>query len=241
MKPITTTALALMAIIGVNSTAMAGTQVFLDDFNGDKLSDHWDVINADPDAYIVEDGTLLSIATGGGGLNTGKVANIFRLKQKMPKGDWVATIKYAMPYQTGRESPFLALYGDKDNYMVALANAWSYYEHTRGSRLYLTSSKTLKGKSVDFSKVIWGGAGGKPFTAEEAPNPFVLRLTKKGRSYTAAVRLHLTKGAEPTWVEDATVTVLREPGSLAFGIYQAQKVKGETPMSVDWVKIESAD
>lgn len=239
MKPIATTALALTMLIGLSTAAQAGSQVFFDDFNGDKLADHWEVINADPDAYIVEDGALLSIATGGGGLKTGKAINIFRLKQKMPKGDWTASIKYSMPYQTGRETPFLSLYGDKDNFVNVTANAWSYYEHTRGSRLYLSSSKTLKGKNAHFSKVIWGGAGGKPFTAEDAPNPFVLKITKKGRSYTASVQFR--QGAESTLVEDASVTVLREPGSLAFGIYQSQKVKGETPMSVDWVKIESAD
>lgn len=239
MKQITTTALALMALIGTCSAAQAGSQIFFDDFNGDTLAGHWEVINADADAFLVEDGSLLSIATGGGNLSTGKVVNIFRLKQKMPKGDWTATIKYSMPYQTGRESPFLALYGDKDNFVGAYANAWSYYEHTRGSRLYLSSGKTIKGKKTSFSRVMWGGAGGKPFTAEQAPNPFVLRLTKKGRSYTASVQFH--QGAEFTVVEDASITVLREPGSLAFGIYQSQKVKGETPMSVDWVKIESAD
>jgi len=157
----------------------------------------------------------------------------------MPKGDWVATIKYSMPYQTGRETPFLALYGDKDNFIGAYANAWSYYEHTRGSRLYLSSDKIVKGKGVNFSRVLWGGASGKPFTAEEAPNPFVLRITKKGRSYTAAVQIK--QGAETSWVEDATITSIREPGSLSFGIYQSTKVKGETPMTVDWVKIESAD
>ncbi|PLX34578.1 MAG: hypothetical protein C0605_13050 [Hyphomicrobiales bacterium] len=238
MKTITTTAFALALLLGATG-AQAGTQIFFDDFNGDKLADHWEVINEDADAYIVEDGALLSIATGGGGLSTGKVANIFRLKQKLPKGDWVASIKYTMPYQTGRETPFFGLYGDKDNYITGHANAWSYYEHTRGSRLFLSSNKTLKGKNTSFSRVIWGGAGGKPFTAEEAPNPFVLKITKKGRSYTASVQFR--QGAESTEVEDAAITVLREPGSLAFGIYQSTKVKGETPISVDWVKIESAD
>lgn len=239
MKKTTLTAIALMALIGIQGTAQAGTQIFFDDFNGDKLSDHWEVINEDQDSYIVEDGSLLSIATGGGKLASGKATNIFRLKTKMPKGDWVASIKYSMPYQTGRETPFIALYGDKDNFVSALANAWSYYEHTRGSRLYLTSNKTHKGKSAYFNRVIWGGAKGKPFTAEQAPNPFILKITKKGRSYTASVQFK--QGAEMTTVEDATITVLREPGSLAFGIYQSQKVKGETPMTVDWVKIESAD
>ncbi len=239
MKTFITTALALTALIGVHSAATAGSQIFFDDFKGDSLGKHWEVINQDQDAYLIEDGSLLIIATGGANLSKGNVANIFRLKEKMPKGDWVATIKYSMPYQTGRETPFFALYGDKDNYVAAFANAYSYYEHTRGSRLYISSGKSVKGKHISFSRVLWGGSKGKPFTADNAPNPFVIRLTKKGHSYTTAVRIK--QGAETVWVEDATMTSIREPGSLAFGIYQSTKVKGETPMTVDWVKVESAD
>lgn len=239
MKTLKTTTLAIVALISVSTAAMAGTQIFMDDFKGDSLAKHWEVINQDADSYIVEDGNLLTIASGGTNLAKGNVANIFRLKQKMPKGDWVATIKYRMPYQTGRETPFLALYGDKDNYIGAFANAWSYYGGTRGARLYISSGKNVKGKQTTFNNVLWGGASGKPFTASDAPNPFVIRITKKGRSYTTAVRI--TQGAETTWAEHATMTSIREPGSLAFGVYQASKVKGETPMTVDWVKIESAD
>jgi len=239
MKTFMTTAIAVSALIGIHSAALAGSQIFFDDFKGDTLGKHWEVINEDKDAYIIEDGNLLAIASGGANLSAGNVANIFRLKEKMPKGDWVATIKYSMPYQTGRETPFLGLFGDKDNYVAAFAHAKSYYGGTRGSRLFIASGKSVKGKYTGFSNVLWGGASGKPFTADNAPNPFIIRLTKKGRSYTAAVQIK--QGAETAWHEHATVTSIREPGSLAFGIYQGSKVAGETPMTVDWVKVESAD
>ena len=239
MNKLYKSAIAIALLIGTQTAAQAGSEIFFDDFNGDSLSQSWEVLNEDQDSYIVEDGSLLTIATGGTNLTNGDVPNIFRLKQKLPKGDWVATMKFRMPYQTGRETPFLALYGDKDNHVAAFANSWSYYEHTRGARLYLSSGKVVKGKSTSFGNVLWGGAGGKPFTIEDAPNPFVLRITKKGHGYTAAVQIK--KGAETTWVEHATVTSIRAPGSLAFGMYQATKVKGETPMTVDWVKIESDD
>ena len=239
MKSIFITTLALTALAASSAITQAGSQVFIDDFNGDNLKSHWEVINQDEDSYIVEDGKLLSIASGGATLSKGNVTNIFRMTQKMPKGDWTATIKYRMPYQTGRETPFLALYGDKDNYIAAFANAWSYYGGTRGSRLFLGSKKAVKGKTSKFSNVLWGGASGKPFTAEDLPNPFILRITKAGHSYTAAVQIK--QGAETTWVEHASLTSIRQPGNLAFGIYQSEKVNGETPMTVDWVKIETAD
>jgi hypothetical protein len=33
--------------------------------------------------------------------------------------------------------------------------------------------------------------------------------------------------------------MLRPKGGLAIGIYQLEPVKGETPMSIDWFKIEA--
>lgn len=211
--------------------------LLLDEFDGDKLSAHWEVLNGDPEGYIVEDGKLLIIGASQGHLKSAKVPNIIRLKAAPPKGDWVATIKFTMPYQTGREAPFLAIYEDKDNHLAASTNAWSYYGGTRGARMYLSGWKRTKGKESSFDKVIWGGAKGKVFTAEQAPNPILLRITKKGRTYTPAYRLEGMKPAK--WVEHERLTVLRPKGSLAIGIFQAQKVKGETPLSVDWFKIEA--
>ncbi len=209
---------------------------FFDDFNRNTLGDQWTIQNRDDDATALADGELLSIASGGAQLEKGNVINIFKLTQDMPKGNWVATMKFRMPYQTGRETPFLAIYDNKDNHIAAFANAWSYYEGTRGSRMYLSGQKLQKGKKTQFNKVIWGGASGQPFKMTQAPNPFILRITKKGRSYYPSVGFKV--GGELTWVEHEKITSLRLKGKLAFGIYQAQKVNGETPMYVDWVKIE---
>jgi len=210
--------------------------LFFDDFKGNKLGPHWSVQNPDADSYTVENGELLAIASGGARLEQANVVNIFKLNTKLPSGDWVATIKFRMPYQTGRETPFFGLYDNKDNHLVAMANAHSYYGGTRGSRLYLSSQKLLKAKKTGFNKVIWGGASGKPFKMTELPNPFVLRITKKGRSYYPAVRLN--KGGETVWIEQDKITMLRAKGNLAFGIFQSSKVAGETPMYVDYVKVQ---
>ncbi len=217
--------------------AATAEPLLLDEFNGDKLSGNWEVLNEDPDSYIVEDGKLLIIGASQGHLKTAQVPNIIRLKAAPPKGDWVATVKFTMPYQTGREAPFLAIYDDKDNHLAATTNAWSYYGGTRGARMYLSGWKRTKGKESSFGKVIWGGAKGAVFSAEKAPNPILLRITKKGRTYTPAYKLEGMK--QTAWNEHEKLTVLRPKGSLAIGIFQAQKVKGETPMSIDWFKIET--
>ena len=210
--------------------------LIFDDFDGEALDPRWEVLNEDTDSYIVEDGKLLLVGMNNGHLTGGQVANIIRLKDKLPKGDWVATIKFSMPYQTGREAPFLALHADKDNHIATSTNAWSYYGGIRGARMYLSGWKRAKGKDTSFSKVIWGGASGEAFPEAAAPNPILLRITKKGRTYTPAYKLEGDKQTE--WIEHEKLTSLRPKGNLAFGIFQAEKVDGETPMSVDWIKVE---
>lgn len=216
------------------------SNVFLfDEFDGEKLKDHWEVLNPDPDSFIVENGKLTVIGNTAAKLKTGKVKNIFRFKNPLPKGDWVATMKFNMGYQTGREAAFFGVYNDKANYITGITYSWSYYEGIRGARMYLGGEKNTRGNLKSFYRVLWGGAGGKPFTMEKPPNPFILRLTKKGRTYIPAV---LTQGIpKAKWVEHERFTVLRQKGNLAFGIYQGQKVSNETTMMIDWVKIETLE
>lgn len=221
----------------VETPAKAETpDLFFDDFNGTDLAAHWEIQNPDAGAYLVEDGHLLAVASGGASLDNGDIVNMFKLNQDLPKGDWVATMQFRMPYHTGREATFFGLYLDKDNHTIGMANAQSYYEDIRGARMFLSAQKVSKGKKTSFNKVIWGGARGQAYTLSDLPNPFVLRITKKGRSYTPAVRIQ--DGDVGTWVEQESVTLLRPKGKLAFGIYQWQAVKGETPVYVDWIRIK---
>lgn len=210
--------------------------LFFDDFNGTELAGHWEIQNPDADAYLVEDGHLLAVASGGTSLDNGDIVNIFKLNRDLPKGDWIATMQFRMPYHTGREATFFGIYQDKDNHTIGMTNAQSYYEDIRGARMFLSAQKVAKGKKTSFNKVIWGGAGGQAYNLTDLPNPFVLRITKKGRSYTPAVRIQ--DGDVGTWIEQESVTLLRPKGNLAFGIYQWQAVKGETPVYVDWIRIK---
>jgi len=241
MTPKTLFATALVtATIGLSavlSGAATAEPLLMDEFDGDSLQAHWEVLNEDPDSYIVENGQLLLIGTSGGQLKKGDVPNIMRLKADLPQGDWVATIKFSVPYQTGREAPFIGIYEDGDNHLVTTTNAWSYYEGIRGARMFLSSWKRSGGNEASFNKVIWGGASGEAFSAEQAPNPILLRITKKGRTYTPAYLLEGMKQTE--WIEHEKLTSLRPKGKLAIGIYQLENVNGETPMAIDWFKIEA--
>ncbi len=228
---------ACAGLLSAPGMGAAAESLFVDEFNGDAIGSHWEIINEDPDSYIVEDGKLLIIGAGAAHIKNGSVANIIRLKSGLPQGNWVATIKFTIPYQTGYETPFLAIYEDKDNQIVTATGGWSRYGGISGAQIYLGSWKRTKGKETSFSKLIWGSASGVAFTADQSPNPILLRITKKGRSYTPAYKLVGMKQTE--WIEHEKITVLRPKGSLAFGIFQAKKVNGETPMSVDWFKIEA--
>ena len=46
-------------------------------------------------------------------------------------------------------------------------------------------------------------------------------------------------GTESDWIEHEKFTVLRPKGNLAIGIYQSQRVPGETTLNIDWIKIKT--
>ena len=218
-------------------------EYFRDDFDGEGLSENWEILNPNPDNFIVEDSEMLMITQANPvTLSSDKMENIVRLTKPLPKGDWTATMKFKMGYLTGRESAYLALYEDKGNYIGAIAGSWSYYEHIRGANMYFFGLKLSKGKEKKFQKPIWGGPRGVAFTADSPPNPYLLRLKKVGRSYIPAVKMLGIKkkdGTESEWIEHEKFTVLRPKGNLAIGIYQSQKVPGETTTNIDWIKIET--
>ncbi len=205
---------------------------FFDDFEGEELQTHWEVLNPDPDAYIVENGQLLIIGLESNNIESGKVKNLFRLKKPLPEGDYIITMKFSVSLQTDREVPFLALYEDKDNFV-----ATSYQTNCcwgGNHKTYFSNYKCTKGKKNNFDNEIWIG---KSYNTDQPPNPVYLKITKEGRNYIPAIKI---KNAEkPEWTETSRFTILRQKGNLVLGIFQREKVNMETTMLVDWVKIEA--
>ena len=76
--------------------ALEPKEYFRDDFDGAELADHWEVLNSNPDTFIVEDGQLLIVSASPGSLGEDTVANLFRLNIALPKGDWVMSVKGAV-------------------------------------------------------------------------------------------------------------------------------------------------
>ena len=220
-------------------------EVFRDDFNGEDLADHWEVLKPNPDAFIVEDGSLLIVSGTPGSLANETVENVFKLSKPLPKGDWTITAKFSTDFQTGLERAFIGIFDNRDNYLEVSLRA---VIKPSGLNFFATfdvgAVRRSKGKDKTASLKLW--SGGKfadhytpgPFTngIKNFPQPVLLRLQKKGRSYIGSAKLEGAK--EPKWLNLDKFTILRQKGKVALGLYQTKKAEGEGTMLVDWVKIE---
>ncbi|MCZ6639356.1 MAG: hypothetical protein O6830_05270, partial [Candidatus Dadabacteria bacterium] len=215
---------------------------FFDDFDGDELKKVWKVINPDPDSFIVEEGMLMAFSSLEGNLSAENISNVFRLGKPMPEGDWVATVKLDIDFQSERERVFFGLYDDKDNYLVNVLSTARGSCYSGGSyrfHLYMTPTKVLKNIVTENSIEVWNIERCNKGSFNELMangQPILIRLEKRGRAYTSAIKLEGTE--EPAWIELPEMKLLRANGNLTIGLYQASKGKGETTVKVDWVKIE---
>ena len=235
-------------------------EVWRDDFDGEELADHWEVINPDPESFIVENGVLTVIAASHEPLQgSDKLSNIFRLTKPLPKGDWTVTMRLKPEVSTFRENYIMGIYSDKDKMLTA----------TAGTRLYccdgaITLSfwgdKRGKEKNTGFSVAALKspGIGGLPGAIKKLTDwtkknlqAILLRIEKSGRAYTISTKIEgeltMAGGKKPVWVKVQKLTSLRPPGDsvvIAFnqikfthGSYQVPG--GESLMAVDWIKIEA--
>ena len=218
-------------------------EYFFDDFEGDALKDHWEILNPNPDTFIVENSGLLVISYKPGDFDKESIENLFRLKKPLPEGDWIMTAKFTIDLQTGAERPFLGLYDNKDSYIVLHGIPWAGGNWGDIGNFAIEIEKNSRGRKSSFKKNIFSTGRVKGYRFSEAmkamPQPLLFSLRKKGRSYFGAVMLQGAK--EPHWVELEKITTLRAKGALVFGIYQSGKVSGETTAVIDWVKIESSE
>lgn len=209
-------------------------EFFRDDFEAEELGEHWDVEIPDPDFYIPEDGELLVISSTGANFKEGNIPNLFRLNTKFPKGDWTATAKFEVEFQSQNDRVFFGLYEDNENYLVTTL---SLYPSGGSWALSVTTEKVLKGAVTTSSKAVWSVPRSDNMAADMGTGqPYLIRLERKGREYTGSIRL---EGAEkPEWIILPSIRLLRPKGELAIGAFQTPGGSGEVALLVDWVKIE---
>ena len=238
----------------------AWVEIFRDDFDGDYLSEDWEVLNPNPDNYIVEDGSLLTVTDKEyptGLLNNDEVSNLFLLGIKLPKGDWIVTVKFLPTIQTVREHLYLAIYTNSKNYLMGELFVSNYNGHAQTE---LRATKVSRGNATEFRgpampQVRVGGTAVDNTEAyldffEQNLQEVYLRISKTGRSYIVSTKivgaLTTTGGSEPQWIELQKLTSLRSPGKgIAVGSFQrlyghpTYDLKGgESLILIDFVTIE---
>ena len=239
-------------------------EYYRDDFDGEDLSEHWEVLNPDPSSYIVEDGFLNVLSSVELSLydQSADLPNLFQLTKPLPKGDWIATLRLNPAITTMRETYSLALYSENDKFLLASANVGvaAFAGHLS---VNLFGRKAASGKNTDFNKNLYyskEALGHNNVTdkitaytelAAKDVQAILLRIRKAGRSYFISGKIEgdaaTADGNEPQWVELQKLTSLRSPGKfLAISIGQSKFAGrnlhiqgGETLVNIDWVKIET--
>lgn len=244
--------------------APAATEVFRDDFDGDGLAGHWEVINPNPDGYIVEDGVLSILADGETSIfdRRDDQPNLMRLTTPLPDGDWTATVRVKPSIATFREIYSLSLYTDKDSFLAGSVYA-GVSSHAGHVFFNVLARKVAGGKNTDFDQnVHYSGvklghrnvsAEIRKYTAQAAAevDAILIRMRKVGRSYFIAAKVEPgpqhADAAAVDWVELNKLTSLRPPGkflTLSAGQGKFRKAAqhlrgGETLVNIDWLKIET--
>lgn len=222
----------------------AASIVFEDEFDGGDLAEHWQVKNPNPDAFIVEDGQLLTIASSKAGFGIPEAPNIMLLAQDLPEGDWELNATVKAEFQTAVDGVWLGLYKDEQNYIAArlYASGDKYY----GWGLNLQVIKAAGGELANFDNKVRGLGCNVCGPDRMFPNfaatiamPMKLSLVKQGRKFFArlAIAGDVDKAGKQVVHETEAVSSLRLPGGPALAAAQNDKTGGETLFYIDRVEI----
>lgn len=220
-------------------------RVFFDDFDQVDLSEAWDVVNPNPDAFIVESGGLLMVNSSKTGFEDPNMQNLVTLRQDFPRGDWDAELVTTAELKTGSDQILFGLRKDEKNYLAAVL--WTY-RNGRASRIVLSLVKSSGGELTRFDTVIRGSLGYMDgaeaqyveYMDQWLTQPFTLRLSKRGRNYFASMEVagEQKDGAQVVYMTDS-LTSLRPPGPLTVGLGKHENWNGEVLVNIDSVEILS--
>lgn len=207
--------------------APVATPFFVDEFDGEDLGEHWSMTNPNEDNYIVEDGSLLMVASRKQGFRAKDPQNLLKFSPKMPKGDWDMKATVNFDAQTGRDNLWFGLFKDAKNF-IAIQH---YYKSGNPCSLVQTRlHKFSKGEKTKFDATVagskacgWGKDGVKEAVAAQAETGVVLTLSKRGRKYFASSSL---VGSDAVYTTEP-MTSLRLPGQPAFAIGKFDNADGE--------------
>ncbi|MCT4558761.1 MAG: VWA domain-containing protein [Pelagimonas sp.] len=223
---------------------------YVDGFDGDALGEEWQVLNAAPGLMQQAEGEMIMIATGERAEPwSDKALNRLMLTHPLPEGDFDLTLTFRMLPQTGRDEVVLGLISEPNT----LISASLFFEQTGCGiqpLLYGTSQIAREGQGpelTEFFTKVFDVIGMTEFCQPGATKPadFIQRfgaqpadliLSKRGRSYTAKLRIQDDAGAEHL-VEAAPITALRRPDHAFFTIAQRPVARGEGILFADHIAI----
>ncbi|HUS96428.1 MAG TPA: caspase family protein [Hyphomicrobiaceae bacterium] len=228
---------------------------FFDDFNGPDLAKHWDIMNPDPDAYIVENGMLTVLLSNVPKPSVDTIPNIFRLLKPIPKGDWTLTAKLDFLPQTMSEWLSIGVM-KRDGGGITTSLQMHTSSYARDTRVYVRGDKKTRKPSVFSHELLkfWVTDGRNIKSRSQdfkgKVKSVYLRLRKTGRRYTSFVKFDPGERADPKkpiaadWISLPKLTSLRVPGDRFTLQFRTTRIDTHLPesteglVSVDWVKIE---
>ena len=216
-------------------------ELWVEEFDGDDLTEPWTVLNPNPDNYIVEEGELLLLAGKPNGFGFTEAENLIVREEKLPRGDWDITATFRGEFRTGSDAFVLGLRKDPDNFLIATA-----FESGYGSLCGAVGTEIIKKSKGDitrFRAAIFDGCDANRVNqlveaiAEEGAT---LTISKRGRSYFASMTVagETNENGTPKVWTTARLTSLRSPGKLTLGVDKWDGGNpGETLVFIDRIEV----
>lgn len=223
--------------------APAREELWVEEFEGEDLTPPWQMINPNPDAYLVEDGTLLILASKPNPYSNDESENLLIRDEKLPRGDWDISMKFTAEMKTGADFVGLGLRKDGQNYMLAgLYNTWR--EGFNCGNVGVGIYKRLKGEMTKFEVAVSEGcdpSAHRGVVSTVAEKGATLTLSKRGRSYSASVMFEgvTDDSGKPVVWRTPPLTTLRVPGPLTIGVNKWDAdAPGEVLVLIDSIRME---
>ena len=234
-------ALILCGIALALPAPTAAEEVFFQDDFEEELDPAWEIVNPNPDNFIVEDGVLLALTNSAGNYAEETVGNVFKLSSGVPDGDWVIEIAFEAELQTSREQIILGVADGVDRMVLGTIYTWGDKYHGWGltGQVYKSSGGKTSKFDVGLARLgcnVCGNDRMFPNFVESVAQPILMQLEKQGRQYRVRAKL---SGPDAEWQESAWVTELRGLPTPVLFVTQYESNDGESLFLIDYFKISS--
>ncbi len=191
-------------------------EFFVEEFDGPSLGESWEILNANPDNSVLDEGKFVVVTTPGS-IQEETVSNVLLYNGEIPGQNYVVTAEFSTsilnyPYGNMWNTQLcgLVLYSDKDNFLILTTGA--YATGSLSPRSQVIFFKRQGGKDAP---VLALGLGG----GREDPDTYLLKIERRKYKYTAYYYDPEAKEGEGEWKGVGTHAMLGKklrPGLIAF-------------------------